>query len=178
MASGDVLAIFTPHQNQPPAANFATLDVVTGSGEPDPVLDFSADAPDETAVFKAVMPNNYAGTTGVTVSIIFAMSSDHDPAHKVRWDAGFSLIHDFSATAGVQAITGDGFAAVNSVTGNPHDDIGKTEQANITFTNGADMDSVEKNDGYLLKITRDADHATDDDATGDAELWAIIIKET
>lgn len=177
MASGDTLAIFTPLQNQPPAANFATFDTVTGSGEPDPVLDFDADA-DETAVFKGVMPNNYAGTTGVTVSIIFAMSSDHDPAHKVRWDAAFSLIHDFSATAGVQALTADGFAVINSVTGNPHDDIGKTEQVDITFTDGVDMDSVEKNDGYLLKIIRDADHVADDDATGDAEVWAVIIRET
>ena len=176
MASGDVLAILTPQSNQPPAASYATLDVVTGSGEPDTVLDFDASV-DETAVFKRNMPNHYDGG-GVTVSIIFAMSSDHDPAHKVRWDAAFSLIHDFSATTGVQAITGDGFVAVNSITGNPHDDIGKTEQANITFTNGADMDSIEKNDGYLIKITRDANHGTDDDATGDAELWMVIIKET
>ena len=138
-------------------------------------MDFDDDA-GEFIAFKGVIPNHYAGG-GVTVSLIFAMSSDHDPAHKVRWDVYWSLIHDFSFTAGVQAITGDGWAASNSVSQAVNDIIARTEQADITFTDGVDMDSVEANDGYLIAIGRDHDHE-DDDATGDAELWAVIIKET
>ncbi|NIQ10453.1 MAG: hypothetical protein GWO10_16275, partial [candidate division Zixibacteria bacterium] len=46
---------------------------------------------------------------------------------------------------------------------------------NVTFTDGADMDSIAVGEGFRMKITRDA---TNDTATGDAELRFVEIKET
>jgi len=164
MASGDTLLIFRPQDNEPPSSNFATLD----TRNLHPVLDFD-DTTNESAVFSAVMPSNYAGTTGVTVYIHYAMTSAE--ADTVDWDVAFELIGDQD-----QDIDGDGFAAVNSV-----DDTtvpgtsGLVDIVNVAFTNGADMDSVTVGDGFRLKVTRDA---SSDDATGDAELRFIEIKET
>ena len=56
MATGDTLLIINPLMNEPPSANFATLDFRNGH----PVLDFDKDA-NESAVFSTVMPRAYAG---------------------------------------------------------------------------------------------------------------------
>lgn len=164
MASGDTLAILTPHNNEPPSSNPATLDTRNGH----PVLDFDA-ATNESAVFSDVMPRNYAETTGVTVYLHYAMTSAE--TNTVDWDVTFERIGDQQLD-----IDGDSFAAVNSV-----DNItvpgttGLVDVVNTTFTKGADMDSVVAGEGFRLKVTRDA---TNDDAAGDAELLFVEIKET
>jgi len=164
MASGNTLIIFGPLHNEPPSSNAATFD----TRNQHPVLDFDATT-NESAVFSAVMPQHYAGTTGVTVYIHYAMSTA--TADTVDWDAAFELIGDQD-----QDIDSDGFAAVNSV-----DDTtvpgtsGLVDIVSIAFTDGADMDSVTPGDGFRLKITRDA---ASDDATGDAELLFVEIRET
>ena len=164
MASGNTLLIFTPLHNEPPSSNAATFD----TRNQHPVLDFDATT-NESAVFSAVMPQHYAGTTGVTVYLHYAMSSAE--ANTVDWDAAFELIGDQD-----QDLDADGFAAVNSV-----DDTtvpgtsGLVDVVSIAFTDGADMDSVQAGDGFRLKITRDA---ASDDAAGDAELRFVEIRET
>jgi len=131
-------------------------------------LDFDATT-NESAVFSAVMPQHYAGTTGVTVYIHYSMSTA--TADTVDWDVAFERIGDQQLD-----IDGDSFAAVNSV-----DDTtvpgtsGLVDVVSIAFTDGADMDSVAAGELFRLKITRDA---ASDDATGDAELHAIEIRET
>jgi hypothetical protein len=52
---------------------------------------------------------------------------------------------------------------------------GNVDIVNVTFTDGADMDSVAVGEGFRMKITRDA---ASDTATGDAELRFVEIKET
>lgn len=164
MASGETLLIFTPLHNEPPASNYATLD----TRNQHPVLDFDATT-NEDAVFSAIMPQHYAGTTGVTVYIHYAMSSAE--ANTIDWDAAFELIGDQD-----QDIDGDGFAAANSVDNTTvPGTTGLVDIVSIAFTNGADMDSVLVGDGFRLKITRDA---TNDDAAGDAELRFVEIRET
>jgi len=164
MASGDTLLILTPHSNEPPAANYATLD----TRNQHPVLDFDATT-NESAVFSAIMPRNYAGTTGVTVYLHYSMSSAE--ADTIDWDVAFELIGDQDLD-----IDGDSFAAVNSVdnTAVPGT-TGLVDIVNVTFTDGADMDSVTVGDSFRLKVTRDA---ASDDAAGDAELVFVEIKET
>jgi len=164
MASGDTLLIFTPYMNEPPSSNPATLD----TRNLHPCLDFDATT-NEDAIFSAVMPQSYAGTTGVTVYIHYSMSSA--TSGTVDWDACFELIGD-----GDLDVDADSFAAVNSV-----DDTtvpgtsGLVDVVSIAFTDGADMDSVAAGDLFRLKITRDA---SSDDAAGDAELYAVEIRET
>lgn len=164
MASGDTLLIFTPLHSEPTSSNAATLD----TRNQHPVLDFDA-ATDESALFRAVMPQSYAGTTGVTVYLHYAMSSA--TSGTVDWDVAWERIGDQQ-----QDIDADGFAAANSV-----DDTtvpatsGNVDVVSVAFTDGADMDSVAAGEGFRLKVTRDA---TNDDATGDAELLFVELRET
>lgn len=162
MASGDTLLIITPYNNEPPAAAYATLDLRNYH----PVLDFDA-AADESAVFTAIMPRNYAGG-GVTVYLHWVSTDTTDTNH-CFWDAAFERISGQDTDA-------DGFAAVQSNdTTHPNATSGIETVTEIPFTNGAQMDSVVAGDIFRLKITRDA---VNDNMAGDAELLGIEIKET
>lgn len=163
MASGDTLCVFTPLNNEPPSSNYATLD----TRNLHPVLDFDATT-NEDAVFSAVMPRHYGGG-GITVYIHYAMSTA--TSGDIDWDVAFERIGDQQLD-----IDADSFAAVNSVDNTTVPGTsGNVDIVNVTFTDGADMDSVAVGEGFRLKITRDA---TNDTATGDAELVTIELKET
>lgn len=165
MASGDTLLIFTPFNNEPTTANFATID----QRNQHPVLDFDGSA-NESAVFSAIMPRSYAATTGLTVYIHFSMSTE--TTNDVDWDVDFERIGD-----GIQDTDGDGFTgSPNSVDGTSSPGtLGDVTIANVTFTNGTDMDSIAVGELFRIKITRDA---VSDTSTGDAELHAVEIQET
>ena len=164
MASGDTLLIFTPLHNEPPSSNPATLD----TRNLHTVLDFDA-ATNESAVFSAVMPRSYAATTGLTVYIHYAMSTA--TSGDVDWDVAFERIGD-----GQQDIDSDGFAAANSVDNTTVPGTsGLVDIVNVTFVDGADMDSIAVGEGFRMKITRDA---VSDTAAGDAEILFLEIKET
>jgi len=164
MASGDTLLIFTPLHNQPPTSNFATLDVRNQH----PVLDFD-DTTDESAIFGGILPRNYDGG-GITIYLHYAMSSA--TSGNIVWHATFERIGDE-----VQDIDSDDFAEANTDTDAVPSVSGKVGVASITFTDGADMDSIAAGEAFRLKATRDADNASDTTA-GDAELLRIEIKET
>ena len=163
MASGDTLLVFTPLANEPPAADFATIDTRNAH----PVLDFD-DTTNWSAVFAAIMPRNYAGG-GLTVYLHFAMTTA--VADTVDWDVAFERIGDQQ-----QDIDSDGFAAVQSVDNTTvPGTAGLVDIVNVAFTNGAEMDSIAVGESFRIKVTRDA---VSDDATGDAELVAVEVKET
>lgn len=163
MASGNTLIVFEPYANEPPASNYATLD----TRNQHPCLDFDATT-NEDAIFSGVMPQHYGGG-GVTVYLHYAMSSA--TADTVDWDVSWERIGDQQLD-----IDADSFAAVNSV-----DDTtvpgtsGNVDIVSVAFTDGADMDSVAVGEKFRLKVTRDA---ASDDATGDAELYAVELRES
>ena len=168
MASGDTLSKFHPYNNEPVATNYATLD----TRNQHPVLDFDPTT-DEEAVFSDVMPQHYNVANGVTVYIHYAMSTA--VADEVVWQAAFELIGDQD-----QDLDSDGFAAFQSsgaitVPGTS----GLVDICTIAFTAGAQLDSILAGDGFRLKVRRDADSTSaTDDATGDAELRFVEIRET
>lgn len=163
MASGDTLLVFVPQSNEPPASNPATLDIRNQH----PVLDFDSTT-NEDAIFSGVMPRHYGGS-GVTVYLHYAMSSA--TSGDVDWDVAFERIGDQQ-----QDIDSDGFAAANSVDNTTVPGTsGLVDIASVTFTDGADMDSIAVGEGFRMKATRDA---ASDTAAGDAELRFIEIKET
>ena len=163
MASGDTLLTFFPYQNEPPSANYATLDLRNYH----PVLDFDG-ATNESAVFSAIMPRSYSGG-GVTVYIHYSMTSDI--TNDIDWDAAFERIGDQQLD-----IDADSFATVQSVDNTTVPGTsGYVDIVSIAFTDGAQMDSVAVGELFRLKITRDA---ASDTSTTDAELHAIEIKET
>lgn len=165
MASGNTLVVFTPLNNEPPSANYATLDFRNYH----PVLDFDADT-DESAVFSGILPRQYA-QGGLTVYLHWMATSDNNNAHKCRWDAAVETISG-------QDTDSDSFAAVQSATGNPNATSGIETVTSIAFTDGAQMDSLIAGGAFRLKVTRDANHASDDDMTGDAELLCVEVKES
>lgn len=164
MASGNFLAVFTPLSNEPPAASFATLDTRNSV----PVLDFDADA-DESAVFGGVLPNNYAGG-GLTVTLVWMATTA--TTGDVVWNADIERHQDDAFD-----IDADGFAGANAATATTASATGEQQYTDITFTDGADMDSLAAGESFRIKITRDANNASDNMA-GDAELLRVIIKET
>jgi hypothetical protein len=162
-ASGDTLLIFVPQSNEPTSSNFATLD----TRNLHPVLDFDA-ATNESAVFSATMPRSYAGG-GLTVYIHYAMTSA--TSGDIDWDVAFERIGDQQ-----QDIDSDGFAAANSTDNTTVPATsGLVDIITVTFTDGADMDSIAVGEGFRMKVTRDA---AADTATGDGELRFVEIKET
>jgi len=165
MASGDTLLTFHPYNNEPPTGTYATLDTRNSH----PVLDFIHSGTSENAIFSAVMPRNYAGTTGVTGYIHYSMSSA--VTGTVDWDMAFERIGDQQQDVDVNS-----FAAAQSVDDTDVPGVsGMVDIVSIAFTNGAQMDSVAVGELFRIMITRDA---ASDDAAGDAELHAVEIKET
>lgn len=164
MASGDSLCVFTPLHNQPPSSSFATLDTRNSH----PVLDFDA-AADESAIFGSILPRHYDGG-GVTVMLVWLASTA--TADDVVWDVAFERHQDDT-----DDLDSDSFAAVNSATATCASASGEPQYTDVAFTDGADMDSVAAGESFRLKVTRDADNASDD-MTGDAELLRVEIRET
>lgn len=166
MASGDTLCVFMPVAGEPPATNYATLDarnVVM-------VLDFD-DTTDESMQFAGFMPRNYGGG-GITVTVGWMATSA--TSGTISLDVAFKSVSDDADDLDSKA-----FAAANN--GNPTtaSASGEVDYAAITFTDGADMDSVAAGEYFRMLVTRDADGTTStDDMTGDMELVFIEIRET
>ena len=174
MASGDTLVVFTAHDNEPPDADFATLDqiLVASADEPDdliPVLDFDPGATNEHADFAGVMPRHYAGG-GITVTLIWSSGAT---TGNVKWDMAFKSVTDDADDLDTKV-----YAAVNTVTATTASAAGEADYAPITFTDGADMDSVAAGEYFRMRVTRDSADAADTLNSNDAELIAIEIKET
>ena len=164
MASGDSLLILTALHNEPPSANAATLD----TRNQHPILDFD-DSTDESAVFGAVLPRSYAGG-GLTVTVVWMASTA--TTGDVIWNAQIERHQD-----DLFDLDADGFAAAQAVTAGAPSASGETSYDAVTFTDGAQMDSLAVGESFRLKVTRDADNASDN-MTGDAELLRVEIRET
>lgn len=164
MASGNSLCVFVPVVSEPPTSNFATFDIRNVVL----VLDFD-DAVDESVEFAGFMPRHYGGG-GITVTIGWMATAAI--INDCIWDISFKSISDDADDLDSKA-----FAAVNSVTDVAPSASGEVAYAEVTFTDGADMDSIAAGEYFRLKISRDANNASDT-LVGDAELVFIEIKET
>jgi len=166
MASGDTLCRWTPLDNEPPASAYATLDFRNVH----PVLDFDGSA-DEEAVFSDVLPRHYAGG-GLTIYLHVMFTSA--TTGSAYWQVAIERCDDASLD-----LDADSFAAFQGAAGNPNGTSGKMTLVTITFTNGAQMDSLVAGEVFRLKVRRDADgSAGTDNVTTDAELVAVEVKET
>lgn len=171
MATGDTLLLFDAGDGQPPATTAASLDRRAGGSTPAEhflVWDFDA-AADEFLDFRGIMPQHYDGG-GLTCRIWWGASTA--TTGNVIWDMAFRSIEDDA-----EDIDAAHTYTVNSVTDAAPSASGEYTAAVITFTDGADMDSVGAGDPFVLRISRDANNASDTMA-GDAELVAIEIRET
>ena len=174
MASGDTLLIWTALNNELTDADYATLDFIltTSADEPDdivPVLDFDPGATQEFATFSGFMPNHYAGTTGITVTLVWTSEAT---SGDVKWDVALKRIAD---TTNILSLA---YGAVNTVTTTTDGTARDLNTSAITFTDGADMNSVVAGDYFRLTVTRDSADAADTMNSNDAELIATHLEET
>lgn len=172
MASGDTLVVLTALNNSPPATRYATFDTFSDGSTPaltHPVLDFDPGATTEFADFICVMPRHYGGG-GLTITV--GWSSDATTGN-VKWDIFLKSVTDDADDLDTKA-----FAAANSVTATTATAAGEVDYAAITFTDGADMDSIAAGEMFILRLERDSADAADTMDSNDAELHFIEIKET
>lgn len=167
MATGETLAVFTPLHNEPPTSVPATLDLRNNI----PVLDFDA-ATDEEAIFGGFLPNNYDGG-GLTITLVWMASTA--TSGSCVWQVDIERWEDDAVD-----LDSDSFVGLNNGGQDTAPTVsGEVSYDDVTFTDGADMDSLAKNEAFRLKVRRDADStAATDDMAGDAELARVIVKET
>lgn len=172
MASGDSLAWFGARDGIPPAATYAQQDVLAGASSPaesTPVLAFDATTI-EYMDFRGKMPQNYAGG-GVTLVVCSGAATT---TGGIVWRAAFRSIEDDAEDLDTTVHSYD----YNSVTVSSLPSVqGEVTYDNITFTNGADMDSVGAGDEFILRLQRKTDDAGDT-AAADGYIHGVEIRET
>lgn len=149
---------FTPRDNQPPAANFATLDTRNSIL----VLEFDAST-EESACFVGVVDESMTLTSGITVRIWWM--GDTATSGNVRWGVQFERTGtDMDA---------DSFDTNAQATSAANGTSGIESVASITITT---IDSLAAGDRYRLRVYRVAADATNDTMTGDAQLVAVEVR--
>ena len=173
MASGDVVGIIG--DIVPPATLGAAFDIRLGGSTPVedvPVYDF-----DDTAIeyldFYCRL-EGYAGG-GLTITLDWSATDTTVTPHSCVWGAAIRRIVDDAEDIDASHTYDYNDAAADQEASAS----GETSRATVTFTNGADMDSLANTEAFILRVRRDPTNGSDD-LTGDAELWhwTLAIKET
>lgn len=153
-----VIAVFTPLHNHPPASNYATLS--TRNSEP--VLQFDTTT-QEGAVFGGIMPYDYAGgSIRVTIWATLASATSGTLGWLLAFEAMSAQDTDSDGFASDQTATA---ATVPGTSGVP-----MTHQ--VTFTQ-AQADAVAAGEAFRLRVRRDV---SNDTAAGDAELIRVLVE--
>ena len=150
-------ATFTATDNQPPASNYATLDTRNSIA----VLDFD-DATDESAVFVSIIPEGASLGSGLKIRLHWMATTA--TSGNVVWDVSLERM--------TTDLDSDSFDTIASGTAAANGTSGILTVTEITMTT---IDSVTAGDGYRLKVTRDANNASDT-MTGDAELVVCEVR--
>jgi hypothetical protein len=151
-------AVFTAEHNQPPATAFATLDTRNSIA----VLDFD-DTTDESAVFVGIIPE--AASLGSGLKIRLHWMATTATSGNVVWDVSLERM--------TTDLDSDDFGTIASGTAAANGTSGILTVTEITLTT---IDSVTAGDAFRLKVTRDANNASDTMASSDAELVAVEVR--
>lgn len=155
-----VVAVFTPLDNQPPTANYATLDTRNSH----PVLDFDTTT-QETAIFQGRIPPSYSGG-GLTVVIAATLTSA--TSGTLGWDVAFENMLS-------QDIDSDSFATAKTATAaTVPATSGQQQYHTVTFSN-SEIDGLAAGDNFRIRLRRDV---ANDTATGDAEMNSLTVSMT
>lgn len=149
---------FTPADNQPPAANFATLDQRNSFL----VLEYDAST-QESANFIGVIPEGATLTNGLTVRLWWM--GDTATSGNVRWGVSFEAVGTDNDA--------DSFSSVTEATGAANGTSGIETVTEITATA---IDSLVAGNRFRLRVARIAADATNDTMTGDAQLVAVEVR--
>jgi hypothetical protein len=166
MASGNILCWWPASASIPPASSFAPLTRRNNHL----VAQFD-DTADESVDFEGVLPDNYSAG-GLTVRLVWLAASA--TTGTTRWEAQFERHEDDAVD-----LDSDSFASTQSAGGTAASVSGEPQYTDITFTNGAQIDSLAAGESFRLRVTRDANGTTGtDDMVGDAQLLRVILLET
>jgi hypothetical protein len=171
MASGNIVGIIGDIVQ--PAATYATFDTRAGGSTPAeavPVYDFDDTTEEYVDVYCRL--EGYAGG-GLTIS--WDWSATSATTGDVRWGAAIRRVADDAEDID-SAQTYD----FNEATDTTASASGERSRVTITFTDGADMDSLADGESFILRVRREPGDAADG-MTGDAEAWlswTLVIKET
>jgi hypothetical protein len=168
MASGD--SVVQVLEAMPPAASAATIDTRAGGSTPAEtvqVIDFDA-AADEFRDYKCKL-EGYGGG-GLTMTLVWSASTA--TANDCVWQVAIRRMEDDA-----EDIDAAHTYLFNTVTATAPSLSGEVSYDNITFTDGADMDSWAEGEVAIVRVGRDADNGSDNMA-GDAELWGWFGLET
>lgn len=168
MASGDVVGVILGVM--PPQSSGATPDVLPGGSTPAesiPVWDFDASA-DEYLDFLVALEGYDGG--GLTVKLPSSASSA--TTGNGEWEAAIRRIQSDAEdlnSAHTYDYNGSGAFTVPSA-------VGEVVYPTLTFTDGADMDSLADGEMAVLRVRRNTGVASN--ATGDLELHGVVVKES
>lgn len=154
--------VFRPTNNEPPSANYATLDTRNNR----PCLDFDTTT-QEAAIFTGVLPADYGGA-GITVTVFVALST------ATTGTVGFDVAIERTDASSLD-VDSDSFATAQTITAaTVPGTSGQILALAVNIANGADMDSLAAGELFRLRLRRDV---ANDTAAGDAEVFAVMVKE-
>lgn len=168
MASGDpVLKLLRAF---PPGASFAPQALITGASSPAEnfVVYQFADAAAAYIDFLVALEGYDGG--GLTLRLGWSAAV---ATNNAVWQAAFRRIEDDAEDMDTTAHTYD----YNTVTAAAPSAIGELSYDEITFSNGADMDSFAERETAILRILRDPANGSDN-LGNTAYLWSVWGRET
>ena len=117
--------------------------------------------------FAGVVPDNYA--SGLVATLYYSMASA--TSGKTDWEVSVMCVTPDDAAD----VDTDSFDTVNAANETVPGTAGYMSELDIPLTNA---DGAAAGDLIFVKLERDADDATDDTATGDAEVRAVVLSYT
>jgi hypothetical protein len=158
-----------------PASTFATLDTIAGASTPAevvPVIDYDASTVEYYDFY-----GNAQGYASGGLTLRFGWAAATATTGTVRWEAAIRRIVEDAEDLDTTAHTYD-YNAVNVAA--PPSAVGEVDYTEITFTDGADMDSLASGEDFILRLKRQADDATNDTMAGDASVLfaGMTLRET
>ena len=168
MASGD--PVVQIREILPPASSAATIDTRPGGSSPAEsimVRDFPSGALTYLD-FKCRLVNYGGG--GLTFSLPWMASTANSGV--TRWGVAIRRVADDA-----EDIDASHTYAFNDVDDTAASVSGELSYPEVTFTDGADMDSWADGEEAIVRVWRNGTHANDN-MSGDAELWGLFGKET
>lgn len=168
MASGQIFGLYPC----PPGASAAPIDFLVGAATPAENLPIGTFADAAAAYMDFYGVAQGYGGGGLTLKLKWSSLATTNNA---VWQAAIRRIADDAEDFDTTAHSYD----FNTVTAAAPIAAGQASYDNITFTNGADMDSLADGEAFVLRVLRDPAHASDNLANT-AQLWIthLVLMET
>lgn len=116
---------------------------------------------------ETVLPTAYAGG-GLTFDIYFAIATDTDAGHNATWN-----IELMRHQADTDDLDTDSYVAANASSAfAPLTSANLTRKRTITFTDGADMDSIAAGESFTVKLYHSGS------VSGEVHIIQVIARET